>query len=283
MPSPPAFSLALLIASAQAGEPPRRVEVGLGPAGTAGFVAIPAGRFVMGSPEGEGYELERPAHEVEVGRFYLAEHEVTRAQWTAVMAPGAAPRIPGVGHGMSAQRPAERVSWCDALRLANALSEALPGAEPVYVLEGCDEGAEVRWLRERRGVRLPTEAEWEYATRAGTTTAWWTGDDPTGLAEAAWYAERGSPGIHDVGTKRANPWGLYDVHGNVWEWTWDAWAPYGAEAGDPAVRAVRGGGAWFVAEMARSAFRYPRARDERVVGQGLRLAIDAAVLEEGAR
>jgi len=233
----------------------------------------------MGSPEGIGYAHEHPAHPVEVRAFYMAEFEVTRGLWSSFGGGDQGLMAAGARRGMSLARPIDGVGWCDALRFANFLSAQHPSAQPVYVNEGCESGGVVSWDRGRDGFRLPTEAEWEYAVRAGTNTLWWPGDDEASLRTAAWIAERGSPGIHDVGQKRANPWGLFDVHGNVWEWTWDTWAPYGSEEqGDAQVRAVRGGGAWFVADMARSAFRYPRDRATSVPGQGQGLVVDSAVV-----
>ncbi len=253
-----------------------RVELTLGEGATLGFVVVPGGSFTMGSPDGVGYEYEHPAHEVAVETFWMAEVEVTRALFATQGGQVAQAIVQGGPKNLSLERPIDAVSWCEALVFANHLSSLHPGAQPVYDVQDCERDGAVRWNREIHGFRLPTEAEWEYAARAGTTTLWWTGDDPDALSDAAWYAERGSLGIHEVGTKRANPWGLYDVHGNVWEWTWDAWAPYGQPGGaDPGVRVTRGGGAWFVADMARSAFRYPRQRHARVAGQGLRLVLDA--------
>jgi formylglycine-generating enzyme required for sulfatase activity len=269
-----ALAAGCLPAAAQDGTPSRRVELHLGSGLTVGMVELPAGSFRMGSPDEVGYDFEHPVHEVRVEGFLLAEHEVTIEQWALMDGHASPPAKPG----MSALRPVDRVSWCEALRFANFLSNELVGAEPVYDVGECEAGAPVAWDRAREGFRLPTEAEWEYAARAGTTSLWSSGDEPAALRELAWFAEWGSPGIREVGSKRANPWGLYDVHGNVWEWTWDAWAPYdGSSEPDERRRVVRGGAAWFVADMARSAFRYPREIDELAPGQGLRLVLDRGV------
>jgi len=265
-------------AASQGAGPPPTLTVQVGKAAPMVFAAIPGGRFLMGSPPGEGYAQEHPAHEVEVAPFYMATCEVTVAQWSEVMGGAWAVRP-----NANPNDPADKVSWCAALHFANQLSVREPGAEPVYALEGCERDTEPRWDRTRQGFRLPTEAEWEYAARAGTRTPWWTGGDPASLSDAAWVAERGNAGVHEVGRKRANPWGLYDVHGSVWEWAWDAWVPYdGSAPADPGQRVVRGGAAWFVADMARSAFRYPCPRTQAAAGYGLRLVLDAGATRAGA-
>jgi formylglycine-generating enzyme required for sulfatase activity len=270
------LALAPPILAAPPGAP---VVVTLGPDLTMTFVPLPGGRFLMGSPEGVGYDAEHPAHEAEVAPFAIATTEVTLDAWAVAREAGSRGPDMYSGADRRGDRPIDAITWCEAVRFANALSARLPGAEPVYAgADECRMGGKVRWDRSKKGFRLPTEAEWEYAARAGTTTPWWTGDDETSLADAAWVALRGSAGVHGVAQKRANPWGLYDMNGNVWEWTWDAWAPYGGEpAADEARRAVRGGGAWHVADLARSAFRYPRDAREIAPGQGLRLVLDAGV------
>jgi formylglycine-generating enzyme required for sulfatase activity len=255
-----------------------RVEIAFGSGLSLAFVRLPGGRFTMGSPEGVGYEQEHPAHEVEVAPFCLAVTEVTLDQWMADSSHRFQEPPPGSESAQVAARPIDDVTFCQAVGFANVLSARLPGAAPVYSVGGCEQGEPVGWDRAKQGVRLPTEAEWEYAARAGTATLWWTGDNPAALTEAAWFAERGSAGIHGVAQKRPNPWGLYDMNGNVWEWVFDLWAPYGAEPAAGETRHVmRGGGAWHVADLARSAFRYPRDQRELAPGQGLRLALDASL------
>jgi formylglycine-generating enzyme required for sulfatase activity len=136
---------------------------------------------------------------------------------------------------------------------------AQQGLQPCYLIDG----EQVTWDKEADGYRLPTEAEWEYAMRADTTTRWFCGDEATELGDYAWFNEyliTGHP--HPVGQKEPNPWGLYDMAGNVWEWCWDWYGPYRAEAGSDligpdtgAVRVLRGGDYWNAARILRSALR----------------------------
>lgn len=156
---------------------------------------------------------------VEVGAYRIAQAPVTRAQYAAVM-----------GNGAGDVLPVDSVSWNDAVEFCNRLSER-EGSTPAYRREGqCTEE-----VTSADGYRLPTEAEWEYACRAGTT-----GPRYGELDEIAWYRGNSGGTAHPVGRKRPNAWGLYDMLGNVWEWCWDFY--------DPAVygeyRVLRGGG-WF--------------------------------------
>ena len=207
--------------------------------GSLKMVAIPAGSFTMGSPSSEpGRDGDEQQHRVEITQgFSLSATEVTQAQYQAVM--GANP-----SNVKGADLPVEKVSWLDAVQFCNKLSSR-DGLNPAYRISGGD----VTWDRAAPGYRLPTEAEWEYACRAGTTTAYNTGDDEAGLGRAAWYGANAGSKTHPVGSKAANAWGLYDMHGNVWEWCWD-WSgdynagsqrdPQGATGGS--TRVYRGGG-----------------------------------------
>jgi formylglycine-generating enzyme required for sulfatase activity len=180
------------------------------------FVLIPAGEFLMGSNEGD--DNERPAHRVRITEpFYMGKYEVTQAQWEAVM--GTNPSH-FKGHP---NRPVESVSWNKVQEFIKRLNR--------------QEGREV--------CRLPTEAQWEYAARAGTTTEWYEND----VDAIAWYSQNSGGGTHEVGQKRPNAWGLYDMLGNVWEWCRDGRRKYtsagvidpiGPEAGG--YRVFRGGG-----------------------------------------
>jgi formylglycine-generating enzyme required for sulfatase activity len=161
------------------------------------FMWIEPGSFMMGWPEITN-RIEFPQHEVTISRgFFLGKYEVTQGQWEAVM--GTAPWSEKDNVQVSPNHPAVYISWNDMQAFAGKLNEI--AGEELY--------------------RLPTEAEWEYACRAGTTTLWSFGDDETQLGDYAWYSgnawEVGEQYAHAVGLKLPNPWGLYDMHGNVSE------------------------------------------------------------------
>mgnify|MGYP001359432735 CR=1 FL=1 len=166
---------------------------------------------------------------VELAGYALGRYPVTRGLYAEVTA-----ERPGGGEGTRGgdRKPAESVSWWDAARFCNALSRS-EGLDPVYRLQ--PEGEDVSWDPAADGYRLPTEAEWEYACRAGTT-----GPRYGELDEIAWYRDNAGDGPREVGGKHANAWGFHDMLGNVWEWCWDLYDPevYGS------YRVLRGGG-WF--------------------------------------
>ncbi|MBF6065859.1 SUMF1/EgtB/PvdO family nonheme iron enzyme [Nocardia terpenica] len=162
---------------------------------------------------------------VDVGPYRLAVVPVTRGQYAAVTG-----RQPGTARGD--RLPVDSVSWHDAVHFCNALSESC-GLTPVYRVTADDE--EIVPIPAADGYRLPTEAEWEYACRAGST-----GPRYGALDEIAWHRGNSGDHVHEVGAKRPNAWGLYDMLGNVWEWCWEQYDPevYGS------YRVLRGGG-WF--------------------------------------
>ena len=218
--------------------PERRVFSLLDGAADMEFVQIEPGSFNMGSPPGEdGRGQDERQHGVRISnRFWLSAHEVTQDQWSKVM--GTTPSDPS--------HPAVYISWDDVQEFIARLNRA--------------EGA---WW-----YRLPTEAEWEYACRAGSGTAWSFGADAGQLDQYAWYRDNAGDAGHAVGTKLPNRWGLYDMHGNVWEWVQDRYDPAyyaaGPASGDwtdppgPASgsgRVVRGGGFGSRAADLRSANR----------------------------
>jgi formylglycine-generating enzyme required for sulfatase activity len=217
------------------------------------LVLIPAGTFLMGSPDADkdADPDEKPRHRVRITRpFYLGTTEVTQGQYRAVTGEN-----PSHFKG-SDDLPVENVSWNDAIAYCNKLSE-LEGLKPYYQFgPGVPSGGD--------GYRLPTEAEWEYACRAGSTTRYSFGDDAASLGEYAWFDGNSGEKTHPVGQKRPNAWGLYDMHGNVWEWCRDGWdADYykNSPVADPlgpsqaAFRVIRGGGWNFNPRHARSANR----------------------------
>ena len=205
---------------------------------------IPPGTFMMGSNDGRNNE--KPAHQVTLTKpFMLGTYEVTQAQYEKVMDIN-----PSKFKG--ANNPVETVSRNDAVEFCRRLSElrAEKAAGRVY--------------------RLPTEAEWEFACRAGTTTTYSFGDGSSDLGDYAWYSANSRSTTHPVGGKQPNAWGLYDMHGNVWEWCQGMYGAYpsgsvtdprGATSGS--LRVGRGGCWLYTAEFCRSAYRsrdYPSYR-----------------------
>jgi len=170
------------------------------------MVDVPGGTFKMGS--NNGGKDERPVRTVTVTGFSMSATEITQGQYKAVMHEN--PSF----HKLDDNLPVEKVTWKDAAAFCNKLSERL-GLEPCYDLDTgkCDFG--------KNGFRLPTEAEWEYACRAGTGSDYNIGSGESALARAGWYAGNSGERTHAVGQKTPNGFGLYDMHGNVWEWTND--------------------------------------------------------------
>ena len=207
--------------------------------GNISLVTIPAGSFQMGSSDLE--EDEQPVHTVTLDGFDIAATEVTRGQYEEIM--GEKPfHFDG-----ATTLPAERITWLKAVEFCNRLT-IREGLVPCYddSLQTCNFAA--------NGFRLPTEAEWEYACRAGTSTIYNTGNEPGDLSRAGWYgydAGNSDEKPHPVAQKEPNAWGLYDMHGNVLEWTNDSFGGYSEDAqNNPtgpeggAYKALRGG-SWF--------------------------------------
>jgi formylglycine-generating enzyme required for sulfatase activity len=230
---------------------PEKMSVDLGGGVKMDFVLIHPGKFMMGSEK--GLDNEKPAHEVTLTKpFYLGIYEVTQAQWKVLMGDDPA-------HFKGDDLPVETVRWDDCHRFLTKLKEKLP--------EGLT-------------CRLPTEAEWEYACRAGSQTEYCCGDDVAALGEYAWYSANCENKTHPVGQKKPNAWGLYDMHGNVWEWCEDGFAPYtAAPATDPkgplsTAFCVARGGAWqSFAERLRSSYRFRALASYQYALLGLRVAV----------
>ena len=216
------------------------------------LVEIEPGRFTMGG-EDSGVSSEVPVRQVKVAPFYMGKYEVTQAQWLAVM--GKNP-----SEYKDPRRPVDQVTWIEVQEFIQRLNQ----------MEKTDK------------YRLPSEAEWEYAARAGQDGPYGFDGGEDSLAKYAWYGHEGNVGTRPVGQRRANAWGLYDMHGNVWEWVEDCWhddytdAPTDSKPwlakGDCATRVLKGGGwnsdAFYVRSRVRGSYGY----DLNDVGNGFRLA-----------
>jgi formylglycine-generating enzyme required for sulfatase activity len=220
------------------------------------LVRIPAGTFMMGSRSGEGPDDERPQHEVTLASFYLARTSVTNAQYGKYLAanPSAPkPEYWGDRRYNQPDEPVVKMSWEDAQGYCG-------------------------WA----GLVLPTEAQWEYACRAGTTTRYWSGNSEADLARVGWYNKNADGRLHAVAQKEANPFGLFDMHGNVFEWCRDNFGGYTTspqgreglrhEPAGVASRVLRGGCWDYTAVVARSACRFFDRPGNRFVIVGFRPA-----------
>jgi formylglycine-generating enzyme required for sulfatase activity len=175
------------------------------------MVLIPAGSFEMGSRRGR--EEERPVHRVSISSFLMDRFEVTQGLYEKL---GKIEAFANPSHFKGPKLPVEQVTWPQAARFCNARSR-FEGLQPCYNEDTaeCDFKA--------NGYRLPTEAEWEYACRAGTDADYSFGSEPRKLGDFAWFVDNASKKTHPIGQKRPNRWGLFDMHGNVAEWCQDAY------------------------------------------------------------
>lgn len=232
---------------------------------------IPAGSFWMGSPHGVGNDHEWPLHKVTVtSPFRCGSVPVTNAQYAAFDQAHKSSESAGIPLE-ALSHPVVRIIWFEALSFCRWLSGSFSWA---------------------RGARLPTEEEWEYVCRAGSQGRYWKGDAEKALALVGWYGGNSKGRTHRVGEKFANSWGLYDVHGNVWEWTLSLWTnSYGGREGgvsvDPTAveipsaearsseRIMRGGSSWDAPGRARAAFRYTRVSGFAYKHQGFRVVLPA--------
>ena len=245
-------SPAPLVQSAPAQPVPRAGQIVKDCADCPEMVVIPAGSFEMGSNESVS---ERPVHRVNVPSFLIGKTEVTQGQWKAVM--GSNPsRFSQCGDDC----PVDSVSWSDAQEFAQRLSQ-----------------------KTGKQYRLPSEAEWEYAARAGRHTKWSFGDNKSQLSDYAWFRDNSQSKTQRVAQKRPNAFGLFDMHGNVWEWVQDCWhgnytgAPTDGSAWttaclDSNYRVLRGGSWNYGPANLRSANRNRDTPDDRNINYGLRLA-----------
>ncbi len=234
------------------------------------FLLIPAGKFMMGSPKEDqnAKPQEVPQHEVTITKsFYLSETEITQSQWDKVMGAdswkkNSSYRDEGP-YGEGLDHPVYYISFNDIVKFLKKMKEIEPS----------------------RNYRLPTEAEWEYAARAGSTSAYYFGDDASKLDSYAWFLENANKTTNPVAQKEPNAWGLYDMYGNVWEWVndFDADGEDGYSAGprvDPLgqkegeSRRKRGGSWWKTPDYLRSAARGGQHPDSREDDLGFRLLLE---------
>ena len=253
-----ALALVMLTQLAKAQDAPKEITNSIGMK----LVLIPKGTFQMGSPESErGREEWEPQHEVTISKnYYLGVTEVTQGQYEKVM--GTNPSF--FRKRDSSMYPVVWVSWEDAVEFCKKLSD-LPEEKAAG-----------------RVYRLPTEAEWEYACRAGSKTAYSFGEGSKSLGDYAWFDGNSNNQTHPVGEKKANAWGLYDMHGNVWDWCSDWYGDYPEGAvTDPSGprkdldRAIRGGSWDFAAAYCRSACRltYPPSGSSSTIGFRVALSV----------
>jgi formylglycine-generating enzyme required for sulfatase activity len=231
------------------------------------FVPITPGKgrfpqsFMMGTEKG-GHDNERPAHKVTFKySFAMAKYEVTQELYHVVVGTNPA-RFQGLRNGI------DRVNWHEANDFCVRATKLM---------------RERKLIGDNERIRLPSEAEWEYCCRAGTTTAWSFGDDVKELGRYAWFKDNSAKEDPPVGKKLANPWGLYDMHGYVWEWCLDAWHPDYQDApvngsprdkADSKDRILRGGAYPDPPDMLRSAYRHHAAPDTRSGAIGFRCVRD---------
>ena len=220
------------------------------------LVWIPAGKFLIGSPFGEDGRFinEGRRHQVTLTQgFWMGKFPVTQQQWQQLMGDNPS-------HVKAATLPVDQVNWDDCQKFTDKLSQLLA---PLHITAA-----------------LPTEAQWEYACRAGSQTRFWSGQDNADLTRVAWCAPNSGDKPHAVGQKPANAWGLYDMHGNVWQWCQDGLGPYDRDAvtdpvgpAEAAERVLRGGSWSSEPDVCRAAYRFSYPPDYRLMTVGLRVVI----------
>jgi eukaryotic-like serine/threonine-protein kinase len=250
------------------------------------LIAVKPGKYWRGvseAPGNESWEVDaRPPHQVEITReFHLGKYEITRRQFAAFVKDSKYRTEAETSKFAWGRRPdgtwedIENNNWRTPAHLAQT------DDHPVVCVTWIDAAAFCAWLsqREKREVRLPTEAEWEYACRANSRGHWASGDQAASVAEYAWTVNNSSMSTQPVGRKKANAWGFHDMHGNVWEWCQDWSAPYGGEVRNPRGpdrgerRAMRGG-AWYLDPvLCRSSTRALFGPSNRYTSVGFRVVL----------
>jgi formylglycine-generating enzyme required for sulfatase activity len=266
---------ALVTDRRKAGERARVTGTGMGGSYSFEMAYVPAGPFMMGSAKTEdGRKPDEQQHEVRLTRgFEVGVFPVTQGLYKAVT--GTNPSHHTSWFRDTGQWPVEEVSWFGAVRFCNALSRSM-GLPEAYRVGASDKAPSVEWNMSSGGFRLLTEAEWEYAARAGGRY-WFAGSDRS--EEVGWMEKNSGNAAHIVGQKPPNGWGLYDMTGNVWEWVWDWYGAYDTGAvvdpmgpAEGTSRVVRGGGFSSTLANARVANRLHLDRGFRNCDLGLRLA-----------
>lgn len=244
---------------------------------TLAFIKIAGESYAMGNDLNQGNSSEHPRHEVTLDSYYIAETQTTQQQFELVMGKNPSRFI-------QKANPVECISWLDAIMFCNELS-IQQGLTPAYILsESSIRSSVVTWQQSSSGYRLPTEAEWEHCCRAGTSTNYSCGDNLNQLVQVAWFQKNSQGATHPVGELKSNHWGLFDMHGQVYEWVWDwfdsnwyknspTFNPTGPLVGS--ARVLRGGSWSEPANRIRSAYRIGSRPDTLSPQIGFRVARSA--------
>lgn len=247
------------------------------------LILVKGGGFTMGSPASEiRREKDETQHNVTLNDFYLNKYAVTQKEYRELM-------DAELSNFRGDNLPVENVTWYEAIQYCNARSKK-ESLAPAYEIDGADDEQRVTWNRQANGYRLPTEAEWEYACRAGTVTPFNTGGNitsdqanyygtyPYNNAPSGAYRQRTVP----VGSLAPNRWGLHEMHGNVWDWCWDWYGEYPSSAqsnpdgpSSGAYRVNRGGGWNDFGRHLRSAYRAAHSPGNGTFNLGFRVARNA--------